>query len=83
MGRCLAIGWAPVITGAGWGRGVVQRETYVKGYDFEKKVKVIYSLQSYIIRAHARCFMEACTHNVYLHAQWHIIIPDRVHPYFS
>ena len=30
MGRCLAIGWAPVITGAGWGRGAVQGEVHVE-----------------------------------------------------
>ena len=31
MGRCLAMGWASVIIGAGWGIEAVQRETYVKG----------------------------------------------------
>ena len=30
MGRCLAMGWGPVITGAGWGRGAVQAEVHVE-----------------------------------------------------
>ena len=28
MGRCLAMGWGSVITGAGWGRGAVQQEVH-------------------------------------------------------
>ena len=28
MGRCLAMGWASVITGAGWGRGAVQGKVH-------------------------------------------------------
>ena len=28
MGRCLAMGWASAINGAGWGRGAVQGEVH-------------------------------------------------------
>ena len=33
MGCCLAMGWASVITGAGWGMAAVHKEKYVTEND--------------------------------------------------
>ena len=66
MGCCLAMGWAPVITGAGWGTGVVQREvhveelaTHMEGKGRQRHIHCVWQLASWLYsgqgKAHQVC----------------------------